>query len=780
VGAVTGVPDRWASVAASLTREGGTTPVSGATVLFSLKDGDEVRARESASTGPDGTARTSMRLDVPIGEYTIEATFDGDAYLEPATVDHPFSIGRIVTDLTYSGPTAGMRGDTVDVRARLIAAGSGDPLVERTVEFVLRDGELERQAWSATTNADGVAGVPMSMSHPAGNYLLEARFQGDTELGAASDIAAFSIGLHATTITYTGQTSVLHGEVAALTAVLTRSETSAPIVGELVRFEILSGADAITGQPATTGLDGSAHAELPATLPAGTYVVRASYVGGYSDAPSADEKGFSITRLGTTTTYLGPTQGFRGESIELSARLVTANGTTRAGLPVTFRITGGGEVFDSVTATTDPNGLARTVLRLESPAGTHSVEALFDGTDDLEPSADGRPFAVRLYATTLSYTGAIGGVYEQSVAVRALLTRADGLPVAGQHVAFVLTQGGQARAQVEGLTGTEGAAQAALALDVAAGVYSITATFAGSVESAPSSDERSFTVMHRATATSYTGNTGGTTDEPILLSAALTRSGGAGIGGRAVVFDVISNSAVVQTALATTDSSGAAVISTPVQVPAGRYRIEARFTGDAFFSNSSAAADLVIAARGSTLAATAPASGTRGQRVVFTGTLTDSISGLPVAGKTLQFTLGSSMGQATTDSAGRARLEANLNEPPGSHTLKVTFAGDGFHVASEAIVPIEIRWEYTFTDSAGRGLIHLNPSTKEFRFVSPYEVGNIEYDPNMRWAGVNGRTIVINAYYGANITLSGTFELESGRFQATVSTPTRNYVLSRF
>jgi hypothetical protein len=122
----------------------------------------------------------------------------------------------------------------------------------------------------------------------------------------------------------------------------------------------------------------------------------------------------------------------------------------------------------------------------------------------------------------------------------------------------------------------------------------------------------------------------------------------------------------------------------------------------------------------------------------------------------------------------------SLNEPPGSHTLKVTFAGDGFHVAREALVPIEICWEYTFTDTAGGGLIHLNPSTKEFRFVSPYEAGNIEYDPNMRWAGVNGRTIVINAYYGVDITLTGTFELENGRFQAAVSTPTRNYVLRRF
>ena len=95
-------------------------------------------------------------------------------------------------------------------------------------------------------------------------------------------------------------------------------------------------------------------------------------------------------------------------------------------------------------------------------------------------------------------------------------------------------------------------------------------------------------------------------------------------------------------------------------------------------------------------------------------------------------------------------------------------------------MPIEIRWEYTFSDSAGRGVIYLNPSTKEFRFVSPYESGNIEHDPNMQWAGLNGRTIVVNAYYGAGITMSGTFELESGRFQATVSTPTHYYLLSRF
>ena len=188
----------------------------------------------------------------------------------------------------------------------------------------------------------------------------------------------------------------------------------------------------------------------------------------------------------------------------------------------------------------------------------------------------------------------------------------------------------------------------------------------------------------------------------------------------------------------------------------------------------------MVSSRGSALAVTAPTAGTRGQRVVFTGIMTDVISGLPVAGKTLQFALGRQIGQATTDGDGRARIEANLNEPSGGYTLRVSFAGDGYYAASEALVRIEIRWEYTFTDSAGAGLIRLNPSTKEFRFVSPSEAGNIEHDPNMRWAGVNGRTVVIDVHYGTHITLAGTFDLESGLFQATVSTPTRQDVLRRF
>jgi hypothetical protein len=40
--------------------------------------------------------------------------------------------------------------------------------------------------------------------------------------------------------------------------------------------------------------------------------------------------------------------------------------------------------------------------------------------------------------------------------------------------------------------------------------------------------------------------------------------------------------------------------------------------------------------------------------------------------------------------------------------------------------------------------------------------------------------IVIDAYYGTQITLAGTFDLESGRFQATVSTLMRQYVVRRF
>jgi Tol biopolymer transport system component len=767
-------------VTASLSDATANTPIVAGQVQFELRENGHFVRTEWAWTDSAGLASTAILLPDGSGTFEMVASYEGGLDQQKSSSVGQLTVARHEVTAAYIGDVTGVRGGSATVAARLTRR-SGAPLSGATVRFSLKDGDQLRASDFASTGPDGIARTSIRLDLPTGEYTIEAAFEGDTYSEPATEVVAFSIHLQPTTITYTGDTNVVPGSVTALIAVLTHSDTSAPIVGDSVHFEFLSSGDVVAAHSATTGNDGTARADVPLALPFGTYVVRTSYLGGYSNASSVDEKVFTITRLGTSLTYLGTTQGFRGESVEFSARLDTPDGITRVGLPITFRVTNGAQVFNSVTATTDTDGLARAALDLAAPAGTHTVEARFEGSSNLEPSVDSRPFTVRLYSTTLSYDGAVSGSYGQSVPMRAVLTRpSDKLPVTGERVVFALTQQSQTRAQVEGVTSSEGLAQATLVLDLPAGAYTIVAAFDGSIVSAPSSDTRSFTVTHGNTATSYTGNTDGTTGEPIRLSAGLTRSGGAPITGRPIVFDVTSNGAVVQTALATTDSSGAATISPRVQVPAGRYRIEARFPGDAFFSGSSAAAEIGIEARGSTLVATAPVSGTRGQRVVFTGRLTDAINGLPVAGKTLDFALGGAMGQATTDSDGRARLEASLNEPPGSHTLRVAFAGDGFHAGSEAIVAIEIRWEYTFSDSAGGGLIYLNPSTKEFRFVSPYEAGNIEYDPNMRWAGVNGRTIAINAYYGVDITLTGTFELESGRFQATVSTPTRNYVLRRF
>jgi len=234
-------------------------------------------------------------------------------------------------------------------------------------------------------------------------------------------------------------------------------------------------------------------------------------------------------------------------------------------------------------------------------------------------------------------------------------------------------------------------ARASLATDVPAGDYRIEASFPGRSANAATSAGAAFRVERRETSTGYAGATSATYGEPIALRAHLYRSGGAAIGGRAVVFEIKSNGGVVRRVTATTAPSGMASTTLEDAVPAGSYRVSARFAGDDSFEASSASGTLDVAARTTTLAVTAPSAGSRGARVTFSATLSDAASGSRLPGKTVKFTLGDSSAEGLTGEDGRASAELALDQPPASYTVHASVVGDASHLASEATSPFEIR-----------------------------------------------------------------------------------------
>lgn len=85
-----------------------------------------------------------------------------------------------------------------------------------------------------------------------------------------------------------------------------------------------------------------------------------------------------------------------------------------------------------------------------------------------------------------------------------------------------------------------------------------------------------------------------------------------------------------------------------------------------------------------TLTYTGATSGDFNDPATLSATLTDSMSGAPIAGATIAFTLGSQGCSATTDSNGKAACAIVVSQSAGPEPLSASFAGDAQNVASNS------------------------------------------------------------------------------------------------
>lgn len=107
-------------------RDGGTEPVAGVTVHWSITQGDgaELGATETV-TGPSGLASTTLRLGPQLGEYRVRAVVD-DLVGEPATFTARAVQAASITSVTPAQVTAG---DTVTIEGEEFSADAAGNIV---------------------------------------------------------------------------------------------------------------------------------------------------------------------------------------------------------------------------------------------------------------------------------------------------------------------------------------------------------------------------------------------------------------------------------------------------------------------------------------------------------------------------------------------------------------------------------------------------------------------------------------------------------------------------
>jgi hypothetical protein len=191
-------------------------------------------------------------------------------------------------------------------------------------------------------------------------------------------------------------------------------------------------------------------------------------------------------------------------------------------------------------------------------------------------------------ATSLLYTGDTTQDFNDTASLSAKLT-AGGSPVAGQTVTFTL--GAQT---CSGLTTAAGIASCTLVISQAAGVYPLSASFAGNNALLPSTANASFTVTHEETTITYTGPSVILNGSATTLSARLLEDGATPIAGRTVTI-TLGTDGGAQSCSGTTNAGGdVSCVVSPVSQPLGPGTVTASFAGDAFYKPATTTAPTII------------------------------------------------------------------------------------------------------------------------------------------------------------------------------------------
>ncbi|MFL6105535.1 MAG: beta strand repeat-containing protein [Marmoricola sp.] len=611
----------------------------------------------TATTDASGTASCAVSVSQAPGTVAAGIVFAGDATFLSSSDSAGFTIDKLASTATYTGPVAATATNAVTLTGTL--RRGADPLAGKAVVLA-----VGTQTCATTTDAAGGASCSVTLAQTPGTTTASITFAGDATYLADEDSSTFTIAKAATTATYTGPTSVVTTGTVTLTGTL--KSGAAGLAGKQVTLTI--GTQSCTD---TTGATGSASCAVTVGQVPGSATASISFAGDATYLASSDSHAFTIDKLSSTAAYTGPVSATPGDSVNLTGTL-TSGGAPLAGRSVTLALG-----TQSCTATTGAGGSAGCSVTLSQAPGASSAGMTFAGDATYLSSTDSMPFTINKIPTSTAYTGVLTGAPGTGVTVTGSLSAA-GAPVIGGQVTFALgTQSCSAT------TDASGTATCTITVNQALGSKTLTTSYAGSSRFLPSSDTDTFDLQRLPTTAAYTGPTSAVTTGTVALTGTL-RNGSTGLAGKPVTLAL-----GTQSCSASTNASGTATCSVTISQTPGTVDAVITFAGDVTYLGSTATAPFSIDKLASTATYTGPSTVVTGNAVTLTGTLKKGTTAL--VGKAVSFTLGNQTCAATTTSTGTGSCTITVTGLPGSvTTVAMTFTGDGTYLAASDSKPFTI------------------------------------------------------------------------------------------
>jgi kumamolisin len=380
--------------------------------------------------------------------------------------------------------------------------------------------------------------------------------------------------------------------------------------------------------------------------------------------------------------YTGPTSANHGDTITLSATL-TDHGTTNglSGRTITFAAAG-----ETCNGTTDSSGNASCPVTISDPPGHYKVIAVFAGDAGYKAASVTNDFTVLHIPTTITYTGATSGDYNDPVTLSATLTEnSDNAGVQGESLAFTL-----GAESCSGTTDASGNASCTVTPLDNPGSYTVAVNFAGDEPTyEASSTSPSFILNQEESQVTYTGATTSHYHDSVTVSATLKDpDGGAPIAGKQITFTL----GLGDTCSATTDASGdASCTIKPTQT--GSQNVVASFAGDTDYVSNSATTAFSISPEETTMAYTGPTvilAGAAGATLTATmvedganDTDSDGDSPAPAPAESVTLGIGTQTCSGTTDASGNVSCTIpSVTAALGPQIVSAVFSGDAYYKAS--------------------------------------------------------------------------------------------------
>jgi hypothetical protein len=669
-------------VSAVLTDSSTDTPISGEPVTFTLNGSETC----TATTDSTGTATCVITPGEPSQSYTLSASFPGDSTqstpIGSDSTSATFAVSPDTSSLTYTGPTTAVNGQPTTLTGTLTTdvPSPGTPLSSQVVTFTVGSGPTT-QTCSAMTDDSGNVSCPISpVDQPVTDVPVTASYGGSPYESSATTSTPVTV-TEPTTLTVHSATGD-YADATTVWGVLTDSVTNQPISGESVTLS-LDGKESCT---AVTDATGTASCSVTPSEAAATYPLTGTFAGDTAQPlqlmPSTGASNFVVTLEQSWLTYTGPKIAQNGQPLAVSGVLTTddpSQGAPIAGRTVTF-VLGSGATSQTCAGVTDPTGTAAcSIASVNQAPGPIPITDTFAG--DAYYQTASASSTVNLPEGTQLTVNPTTGVYNGSTPISGTLVNTyTNQPVPGEPV--TLTVNGPQSQSCTATTNGQGVATCSVTPTEPEGTYSLAGSFPGDTSTGPqllpSNSTTTFTVTQAPTTVTYTGPTTVTNGQPTTLSGVVTTSeptAGTDLGGQTVTI-TIGTGTSAQSCTGTSNAAGVVSCTVPsVNQTTGTVVITTTYGGNNYYQSSTTSATAKV--QTPTRLTVAAGTSDFADAGTVSATLTNAVTGAPIAGEPVTLTLaGTQSCTATTNSSGVASCTITPNEAAATYSLTAAFGGD--------------------------------------------------------------------------------------------------------